>query len=208
MTNKIIVLLIIFIFLNCTAYCNEVNYGAEIIKKVLKKNEDLNDFYVKFNSKVYFMYMEMPLTGEIYFKSPDNFKLNFTNIPNVLKSQKSNFDDIVPGSEKYNPNLCRFIRTDIKGAKKLSLIEVKPEKKQNLQKTFLWINNETLNPDYVVLKYRKGQIEIENEFRLRSNFVLPQSQKVEFKLPEFRGKATIKYYGYKVNKGLDESLFK
>ena len=209
MNNKFISVLIIFLLLLCAvAWGNEANSGEEIIKKVLKNNKGLNDFFVKFDSKVYFMFMEIPLSGEIYFKSPDRLRLKFNYIPDILKNQKSSFNDIVPGAERYNPDLCRFLKTEIKDDRKLSLIEVKCATQQNLQKTFLWINDETIKPDYLVLVYRKGTIGIENVFGDNQNFILPKSQKVEFKLPEFKGKAIIKYYDYKINKGIDDSVFK
>ena len=187
----------------------ELISGSEIIKKVLLKNKELDDFSVKFKSKVYLNFVIIPLEGEIYFKKPDKFKLKFTNIPDILKNQQKNFRDVVPGAEKYNPKLCKFLKTYEKNSQTLILIEVRPDKKQNLKKTLLWINEKSLNPDYVILEYNdEGIIEIENEFDQEMTFSLPKNQKIKFKLVNFNCKAKIDYHNYKINQGISDEVFK
>ncbi len=183
--------------------------AEEIIGSIIKQNKKLNDFSADFNARVFFLFMELPVNGKIYFKQPDKLRVKFNNIPDLLKNQKDAFKSVVPKAEKYNPGLCRLIRIEKKNEKEFYLIGVKPENQQNLKETFLWINTKTMQPDYIILEYKdKSSIEVENEFTDKFDFSLPESQKVQFKLPAFKGKARIIYKNYRVNKGIPDSVFK
>ncbi len=184
--------------------------AKEIILKIVQQNDTLENFSTEFNAKVTCMFMTLPVTGDAYFKKPDKARIKFKNIPDLLKGQKETFKAVIPSGETLKPEQCTLSgKTKDKVGTEFYVIKVTPVTKKNLKETWLYVNTRTLKPDYVELKYEdKSFISIKNEFAPDMKYTLPQKQTASFSLPLFRGTANVTYKNYKINQGIDDSVFK
>ncbi|MBK7104565.1 MAG: hypothetical protein IPH62_04715 [Ignavibacteriae bacterium] len=210
----------IFILFTITNFAQDKN-AEKIISAIKSKIDKVDNYSADVEISVKFDFLKMPKSkAEIFFKKPDKFK---------LKSEKL---AILPkGVIDFNPQkiIDKNFTSEIIGDtlidnKKLSVIKIIPNAdsiKFNAAK-LLVDKNEFLIKQIILSLDGNAKIITYFNYNDQKEFALPSQIKINLdfsqvkesenkrrrNIPEnFKGDITINYNNYKVNKGIEDSVF-
>jgi outer membrane lipoprotein-sorting protein len=198
------------------------NEADELLNQIKNKLNLVNDYSANVEVSVNMDFLKMPNSkAELYFKKPDKFKFhsnNFAILPkagvdfNPQKILSSDFTANIIGDTLINSSLNSIIE----------IISDSDSSKFNSAKLFV-DKNELLIKQIILDASEDSSIKTEFNYGDQKQFALPSEIKVslDFKEPEkenskkrrskipnsFKGEIKILYTDYKVNQGIDDSVF-
>lgn len=183
---------------------------SELVKELTEKNKKIKDFRAKFTGTAKLGFISLPLAGEVLYKRPDRIRVKFSNLPSILSEQKDTFKAFVPSPEKLDEKQCKYCGIEkMENMKSYHVIQVIPEKKQNLKESTIKLAVETLNPEFMQIVYNDGSlIDITNIFSPNISYTLPAEQKADLQMSMMRIKLDIIYQKYILNSNIPDSEFK
>lgn len=210
----------ILILFTITNFAQDKN-AEKIISAIKNKIDKVDNYSAEVEISVKFDFLKMPISkAEIFFKKPDKFKLHSEKLAILPK-----------GVIDFNPQkiidkdfTSEFISDTLVDNKKLSIIIIIPNAdsiKFNAAKLLIDKNESLINQIILSLD---GHAKIITYFNYndQKEFALPSQIKINLdfsqveesenkrrrNIPEnFKGDITINYNNYKVNKGIDDSVF-
>ncbi len=188
---------------------SEVTYD-QLLEKSREINSNLHSFKAVTHIKTDFMGLRIPFSGFLYYKKPNQLKLEIPSIPSVLKSRKGMFKESVPrsfSSEDYDGKILR--EEDLNEKVHCYLLELHPKKPGKIKTAYLWVDKEScLIPRTKIYYSNNSVITSLQTFRIEEGFVLPDRQKIEFDFPQYKATAFINYKKYEINVPVDEAFKK
>lgn len=214
-------LIFFFALLFTVSHFAQENKADKIINGIKNKINKVENYSADVQVSVKFDFLKMPKSkAEIYFKKPDKFK---------LKSQKL---AILPkGVVDFNPQkiLDKDFTSEIIGDtlvddKKLSIIKIIPnaDSIKFASANLLVDQNEFLIKQIILSLKENGKIITYFNYSDEKEYALPSEIKINLdfsqieetgnrrrgNIPEnFKGDISIIYSNYKINKGIDDSVF-
>lgn len=211
---------IILILFTITNFAQDKN-AEKIISAIKSKIDKVDNYSANVEISVKFDFLKMPKSkAEIFFKKPDKFKLHSEKLAILPK-----------GVIDFNPQkiidkdfTSEFIGDTLIDNKKLSVIKIIPNAdsiKFNTAK-LLVDKNESLIKQIILSLDGNAKIITYFNYNDQKKFALPSQIKISLdfsqveesenkrrrNIPEnFKGDITINYNNYKVNKGIDDSVF-
>ena len=219
MRIKITIILFFFSVLGFS----QSNNADVLLNNIKTKLNKVNDYSANVEVAVKMDFLKMPKSNaEIFFKKPDKFKFHSTGFA-ILP--KAGFD-FNPQKILDNDLTVKIIGDTLLDETKLKIIKITP-KIDSLKFTsaILLIEEVHLLIYQITISADKGVTIVTNfKYGQQSKFALPSELSVSFdlsniekneapkkrrsKIPEnFKGEISIKYYNYKVNLGIDDSIF-
>lgn len=215
---------ITFLFLFCTIFNFSQSANAdELLNQVKEKLNEVNDYSVNVEVGINMDFLKMPKSkAQLFFKKPDKFKFNSTGFAILPKA-----------GVDFNPQkILEFdLTSEIVGdtlidSKNLKIVQIIPEADTlKFQSATLFIDDIALLIKQIKISAFNGA-EITTKFKYDSSleFALPSELNVNFdfskmaeddkpknrrsKMPSnFKGEISIKYIDYKINLGIDDSIF-
>lgn len=215
---------ITFLFLFCTIFNFSQSVNAdELLNQVKEKLNEVNDYSVNVEVGINMDFLKMPKSkAQLFFKKPDKFKFNSTGFAILPKA-----------GVDFNPQkILEFdLTSEIVGdtlidSKNLKIVQIIPEADTlKFQSATLFIDDIALLIKQIKISAFNGA-EITTKFKYDSSleFALPSELNVNFdfskmaeddkpknrrsKMPSnFKGEISIKYIDYKINLGIDDSIF-
>lgn len=220
---KTIILIFLFL-LNANSQQNQ--NAQKIIERIRENYEKIKDYVVDVKVKIDFEDAVIPeINAKIYFKKPDKFKIDSENFL-ILPKQSFNFAPDVLFKEGFTSIFSGEQEID---KIKHFIIKIIPEDPENNSVLTLYINSEnyTIRKIYA-LSSNAGKLEAEFMYNLlEGKYWLPSKMIASFETKSFRfprlrkmdrelkndspqkrkGKVTIYYSNYVVNKGLNDRIF-
>jgi len=221
------ILLLILLFAQMPGFCQQRS-PDELLNALKRKYKVIKDYSVDATIVVDVWFLNMPeKKAKIYYKSPDKVHVETKGFA-LLPKRTAGFD---PGSfigEKYT---AVFIKTEKWGNSIIDVIKTIPndadndvilstfwidEKKLLIRKmeintksggTFL-VNLDYANPPYDLPQKLLVEFEVK-DINLPKSMTgeMPKKEKVKPGKEEKKGKVTITYSNYQVNKGIDDKVF-
>ncbi|MBZ0201162.1 MAG: outer membrane lipoprotein-sorting protein [Ignavibacteriaceae bacterium] len=228
-------LLMIFILFSAAAYPQKKD-PEEILNKVKAKFESVNDYVVDVNVKVDVEFLKVPPSNAtIYFKQPDKVHIEsdkFAMLPkeglnfSPLSFLKKKYTPIFEGEENYKgaeTYVIKIIPIGNDGDIVLSTFWIdkkeyiirKVESATKIAGTFTiemdypGIENKYHLPSQMVFSFDVSKSNLPASINDGMNPDDPPQKDKKGKKGVFKtaGKVTINYSNYKVNKGIDDSIF-
>ena len=221
--------LILLLMVSLTVICQEKDPNA-ILNQVKDKFEAVEDYTVDADIKVDVSFLQVPEShAAIYFKKPDKIKLTSEGFA-LLPKDGLNFS---PSSLLAGEYTAIYVKKDTLKRKDVDVIKVIPDSDTiGLVLSTLWIdtNNKVVNKVEAATK-KQGTITLEFTYGNEIKYALPSSVKFFFNIGDMHlpggiiggmndetsrkeskkqpmtGSVIVNYKNYKINQGLDDSLF-
>ena len=202
----------------------------KILESVKEKFNSIQDYQVDATITVDINFLRVPEShAKVYFKQPDKIKLDSEGFA-LLPKEGINFSPVNLLNNDFN---AIYSKSDSLGEKLVDVIKIIPASDSSgVILTTLWIDDEM---DIVVkmetTTKRSGTFELEMNYEKSSYDYLPSEVKLTFRVSEIQiqktitgdlneneeprrkrdepmtGTVIINYENYKVNQGLEDSLF-
>lgn len=194
-----------------------------ILNNVKAKLGKVDDYSANVEVSVKMDFLKMPKSkAEIFFKKPDKFKFNSSGFA-ILP--KAGFD-FNPQKILENDITAKIVGDTLLNNKLVKIIEITPNADSlKFSSAILFIDNHEDLINQIFITAENG-INITTKFKYgeQSNYALPSEINVNFdlsnaeednttrkgrtKIPQnFNGDINIKYSNYKINLGIDDSVF-
>ncbi len=223
----------IFSFLLTLSFtkCSEAQTASQVINKVNTNFSKVNDYTADMNIHLDVSFVKMKdIAAKVYFKKPKKIKVKAEGIMLLPKQNPNNIQAMLEDTNSYN---AIKTRAEIINGVSTTIITVIPNADtSDLILGKFWIDA----AKGVILKSNlttrsNGTMEIEHFYGANSNYALPDKliftfETSKFKLPKAlvvdlgsstetpdkpenkKGKITIVFSNYLVNKGVDDKVFK
>jgi len=225
------ILLVLLITLNSPNY-SEAQTASQIINKVNTNFNKVNDYTADMSIHIDVSFVKMKdIMAKVYFKKPKKFKVKAEGIMLLPKQNPNNIQAMLEDTNSYS---AIKTGTEITNGFNTSIITVIPSSDTaDLILGKFWINaNKGVILKSHLTTRSNGNLEIEHFYGVNSNYALPDKliftiETSKFKLPKAlvvdlgssttedskkeenkKGKITIVFSNYIVNKGVDEKIFK
>ncbi len=213
---------ILILFISGLSFSQTINADL-ILNNIKTKLGRVNDYSANVEVSVKMDFLKMPNSkAEIFFKKPDKFKFNSSGFA-ILP--KAGFD--------FNPQkildhdiIAKIVGDTLFDNKLLKIIEITPNVDSlKFSSAVLFIDDVQYLISQISISADRG-MNITTKFKYgeQNNYALPSEINVNFdlsnivednktkkgrkKIPEnFRGDINIKYSNYKINLGIDDSVF-
>lgn len=214
-------ILLIFLSLSILTF-GQSNEADDLLNQIKNKINLVNDYSANVEVSVNMDFLKMPKSkAELYFKKPDKFKFhsnNFAILPkagvdfNPQKILDNDFSAVIVGDTLIDNSL-------------MSIVKITSESDSSkFSSANLFVDRNELLIKKIFLDAGEGSsIVTEINYDTQKEFALPSEIKVSLdfnetekdnptkrrsKIPSnFKGDITIRYTDYKVNQGIDDSVF-
>ncbi len=194
----------------------------ELLNHIKDKLNQVNDYSVNVEVSVIMDFLKMPKSkAELYFKKPDKFRFHSNNFA-ILPKAGIDFNPQKILSSDYTADI---IGDTLINSSLISIIEIIPDSDSSkFDSAKLFVDKNELLIKQIILNAGEGySIKTEFNYDGQKQFALPSEIMVslDFKEPEkenskkrrskipdsFKGEIKILYTDYKVNQGIDDSVF-
>lgn len=214
--KKLLVLICILAF----AASLPAQNAEAIVQKVVQKLDIVKDYSVDAVINTDTDFLKAPKTSaKIYYKNPDKFKVESKSFAMLPKGGVNFLNDVLKsGMLKYE-----FIGRENKDGKELTKIKIIPKNDSlDIDNAFLWVDEKASVVQYVEASFEEnGVINIKFDYGTALDMALPDKITLEFAFENFgnrrkkesgknsiKGKITVSYGEYSINKGLSDDIFK
>ena len=221
--------LILFFLMILTVVCQEKDPNA-ILNGAKEKFEAVEDYTVDANIKIDVSFLQVPEShATVYFKKPDKIKLSSEGFA-LLPKDGFNFS---PSSLLAGEYTAIYVKEDTLKGNSVDVIKVIPNSDTlGLVLSTLWVNTKDNVVDKIEVTTKKqGTVTLEFNYDTEVEYALPSMVKFLFnsgnlQIPSgisgnmdgdggnndskesISGSIIIDYNNYKVNQGLDDSIFR
>lgn len=185
--------------------------AKKIFEKMSSANIGLEDYECPLSAsvKAKYSFLEVPfnLDGNYYFKAPDRYHVKFERAPQFLSKYPQVFGWSLPDPSEYSIKIFEG-ESEYADCFILRLIPLKG--RGDLQKIEMWVNKKTYLFPRQLYSYREdGFVDIKASYRKIENYSLFDLMNMEISFPKsgVKASAVVKYGEYKINQGLDDSIF-
>lgn len=185
------------------------------IEMIVDKMEHLNpalgdwtsDVAIEARVKLMMLVLPMDLHGRSYHKTPDKYKFELQNAPDLLKKYQQVFG--------YRPIVLNdFLATllpdeDVNGRPNY-VVRLDKKGDADFRSQTVWIDKENFtSPRRLYLYKDNGKIDVTFKWRKEKEYVVIDTMDAQLDFPKLNATATVKakYQGYRFNTGLDDSIF-
>lgn len=216
--KKLLILLYVFAF---SALLQAQN-ADEIVQKVITKLDMVNDYSVDAIINTDTDFLKAPkTTAKIYYKKPNKFKVESKSFA-VLPKGGVNFLHDALSSGELN---FKYVGRENKNGEELTKISAIPKSDSiQIKDAFIWIDESKSVVKHVEATFEDaGQFIINFAYGSELKYGLPDKIELSFNMKNFKrrndrdnnaasgnikGKITVNYSSYALNKGLSDELFK
>lgn len=210
---------------------SEAQTASQIINKVNTNFSKVNDYTADMSIHLDVSFVKMKdIMAKVYFKKPKKFKVKAEGIMLLPKQNPNNIQAMLEDTNSYS---AIKTGTEITNGVNTSIITVIPSSDTAdliLGKFWIDVNKGVILKSHLTTR-SNGNLEIEHFYGVNSNYALPDKliftiETAKFKLPKAlvvdlgsstedskkeenkKGKITIVFSNYIVNKGVDDKIFK
>ena len=185
--------------------------AKKIFQKMSSANIGLNDYEcpLKASIKAKYSFLEVPfnLDGNYYFKAPDRYHVKFERAPQFLSKYPQVFGWSLPNPSEYT---IKILNGEAEYANCFILRLIPIIGRGDLQKIEMWVDKKTYLFPRQLYSYREGGfVDVKANYRKIENYSLFDLMQMEISFPKsgIKANAIVNYGEYKINQGLDDSLF-
>lgn len=224
------ILLVLFITLNSPNY-SEAQTASQIINKVNTNFNKVNDYTADMSIHLDVSFVKMKdIMAKVYFKKPKKFKVKAEGIMLLPKQNPNNIQAMLEDTSSYSAIKTGTVITNGVNTSIITVIPNSDTADLILGKFWIDANKGVILKSHLTTR-SNGNLEIEHFYGVNSNYALPDKliftiETSKFKLPKAlvvdlgsstedskkednkKGKITIVFSNYIVNKGVDDKIFK
>lgn len=225
------ILLVLLITLNSPNY-SEAQTASQIINKVNTNFNKVNDYTADMSIHLDVSFVKMKdIMAKVYFKKPKKFKVKAEGIMLLPKQNPNNIQAMLEDTNSYSAIKTGTVITNGVNTSIITVIPNSDTADLILGKFWIDANKGVILKSHLTTR-SNGNLEIEHFYGVNSNYALPDKliftiETSKFKLPKAlvvdlgssttedskkeenkKGKITIVFSNYIVNKGVDDKIFK
>jgi hypothetical protein len=182
-----------------------------VLEKMKMVNRGLKDYSstVKITGMARYSLLDIPIFAEgvYYFKEPDKNRLKLSRGPHYLAQYPQALGWNLPSPDEWT---CK-IRDAQENGKELIILKLIPiQGMGDLLKIEMWVDKSSYLFSRQIYFYRdNGKLTLDSSYRVVDGFYLfnKLAGHIEFPKKNIKGDAEAEYGDYRINQGIDDSLF-
>jgi len=189
--------------------------SSDLLERIAETTHQVSDLSsdVDFQIELHNLGMRFNVTGNLYYKHPDHFRLQLHDIPEFLLHRENDAfrtTNVLAGIRRdiktqYNARIINQTKYQDENCYVIQLI---PKQQENIARILLWVDANHYTMPLVIIRYDDGSTLSQRKLYTKANDVYVVSKMdSNYDAPGIQAEIFATFSHYKINQGMSDSVF-